>query len=261
MVAGPPPSGPGDEEGRWHSAAHVFVADVDHPVLDERDVHHIVRVLRVRSGQTVSVTDGAGRWRLCAADSVSGGGRGSAALLHPTSAVHLDPPLHPPLTVAFAPTKGERPEWALAKLTELGIEQIVPLITARSVVRWDEDRRDRRRQRWVEVARQAAMQCRRVRLPVIAEPADVASVVTAAEGTAVLARLGGAPPSRRHRTILIGPEGGWSADEQGLVAPAVGLGPLVLRTETAAVVAASLFVALRTGAVVERDVTEPDHGK
>lgn len=231
----------------------MFVTDVDVPVLDQRDLHHILRVLRVRPGQHVSVADGTGRWRLCALASGRGddrlGGRGDDHL-EPVGPVVSEPQPHPAFAVAFAPTKGERPAWAVGKLTELGVDRIVPLVAARSVIRWDDKRGERRHDRWTEVARQAAMQSRRVRLPVIDPPMAVAEVAAMAGIGAALAVPGGEPPTLDRPTILIGPEGGWSPDEESAVPATVGLGPLVLRTETAAVVVGTIYAALRSGLVV-----------
>ncbi|MDQ2728126.1 MAG: 16S rRNA (uracil(1498)-N(3))-methyltransferase [Actinomycetota bacterium] len=229
----------------------MFVADVEVPALDERDGHHLLRVLRLRPGQTISVADGTGRWRLCALHSSRPEGRSASATLEPVTDAVDDPEPHPALTVAFAPTKGERPQWAVAKLTELGVDRIIPLVTARSVVRWDESSPERRHLRWAEVARQSAMQSRRVRLPEIDPPTEVAQVAGAAGTSAVLAVPGGDRPTLDHPTVLIGPEGGWSRDEELAVTATVGLGPLVLRTETATVAVTSLYVALRTGLVVK----------
>lgn len=197
------------------------------------------------------MADGTGRWRLCALVSARPDSRPAVAILEPAAEVVDDPAPHPALTVAFAPTKGERPEWAVAKLTELGVDRIIPLVTARSVVRWDEQRSQRHHERWNQIARQAAMQSRRMRLPVIDNPSDVAVVAATAGTSAVIAVPGGDPPTLRRPTVLIGPEGGWSPEEERAVPGTVGLGPLVLRTETAALVAGSLYAALRTGLVAQ----------
>ena len=77
--------------------------------------------------------------------------------------------LEPALTVVFAPTKGERPEWVVQKLTELGIDRIVPLRSERSVVRWSGQRGQATAERLRRVAREAAAQCRRVWLPEVAD--------------------------------------------------------------------------------------------
>ncbi len=152
----------------------------------------------------------------------------------------------PLVTVAFSPVKGDRPEWAVQKLTELGVDRIVPLAAARSVVRWTGDRGAAAVERWRRVAREAAMQSRRSWLPVV-DPAVAFGVASGWPGAA-LAVAGGDPPSLDHPVVLVGPEGGWDPSaELGAGLPTVGLGPNVLRTETAAVAAGTLLVALRSG--------------
>ena len=223
------------------SAAHVFVADLDAPLLDDDDRHHLERVLRLRPGQAVTVADGAGGWRPCA---WLGGGR-----LEPSDGEVREPAPSPSVTVGFALTKGERPEWVVQKLTEAGVDRIVPFVAARSVVRWDADKAERSARRWRRVAREAAMQSRRCRLPAL-EP--VTSVVDAAARigpAASLAEPGGAPPSLERPAVLVGPEGGWAAEELAAGLPTVGLGPSVLRADTAAVAAGVLLCALRAGVV------------
>ena len=152
--------------------------------------------------------------------------------------------------MAFAPTKGDRPEWAVQKLTELGVDTIVPLVAARSVVRWSGERAVSAVERLRRVAREAAMQSRRARLPVVEEVAPF-SIVARRTGAAV-AVAGGEPPSLASPLVLVGPEGGWDDEELGAGLPTVGLGPGVLRTETAAVAAGTLLVALRAGLVSPR---------
>jgi 16S rRNA (uracil1498-N3)-methyltransferase len=219
--------------------AHVFVADVAAPALDDEDRHHLERVLRLRDGEEVTASDGRGGWRACAF--VAGG------TLRPVADVEHVPAPSPPITVAFALTKGEKPETAVQKLTELGVDRIVPFAAGRSVARWDGDRAARHVARLRKVAQEAAMQCRRAHLPVIDEVVDFAAA--AALPGACLADAGGAPPSLDRPVILIGPEGGWTDDERGAGLPAVGLGAQVLRAETAAITAGALLAALRLGLV------------
>ena len=153
---------------------------------------------------------------------------------------------HPQVTVAFALVKGSRPEWAVQKLTELGVDRIVPLVAARSVVRREEGSGHFARLR--RVAREAAVQSRRLWLPVVDDVARF-ELVAAGPGAA-LAHPGGRPPSLDHPLLLVGPEGGWDDAELDLGLPRVGLGPQVLRTETAAVVAGTLLCALRAATVL-----------
>ena len=142
--------------------------------------------------------------------------------------------------------KGDRPEWTVQKLTEAGVDHIVPMTTARTVVRWDASRALHQVSRLRSVARAAAMQSRRVWLPVVAEVQPFS--VVAAAGAAV-AQMGGLPPSLSYSTILVGPEGGWDDAELALGLPLVGLGPTVLRAETASLAAGLLLCALRAGTV------------
>lgn len=238
---------------RAAAAVQVFVDDVAHPVLSADDLHHVGRVLRLRAGEEIIVSDGAGRW---ARSRWQGGDTDALIAVHDEAGpggdggVQYEPGPAPSLTVAFAPTKGERPEWVVQKLTELGIDRIVPLVSERTVVRWEGARRQGAVARLRRVAREAAAQCRRVWLP------EVSDVVAFGElgrlggaGEVVLAQLSGDRPSLAQRVVAVGPEGGWSAAELGSGLPTVGFGLSVLRAETAAVTAGALMVSLRTGTV------------
>jgi 16S rRNA (uracil1498-N3)-methyltransferase len=214
------------------SAAHVLVRDLAAPALDERDEHHLRRVLRLRDGEAVTVTDGAGAWRPCR---IGPGG------LELDGEVRTEPP-RPAVTVAVAIPKQDRPEWLVQKLTELGIDRIVLLHATRSVVRWDGDRAERHVAKLRRVAAEAAMQSRRVRLPEIAGPLDAAEVLP----RCVAAEPGGRALAADDDAIAVGPEGGWTDRELAQARDLVGLGHHVLRVETAAVAAAAALTALRT---------------
>jgi len=224
-----------------HPGPLVLVDDVDAPVLSDGDRHHLRRVLRARPGDPLTVTDGAGRWRTARL----------ADEPEPTGPVVEEPAPAVVLTVAFALVKGDRPELVVQKLTELGIDRIVPLRAERSVVRWDDDRARGALERLRTVARSAAMQSHRVRLPEVTPVADLAAV--AALDGAALADRGGRPPSLTHPTLVVGPEGGWAPAELALGLPRVALGGLVLRAETAAITAGALLAALRSGLVDPRE--------
>jgi len=219
------------------AAAHVFVADLDRPVVEASDRHHLERVLRLRAGQAVTVSDGAGRWRLCRFGP-------ELEMDGPVEAVTRP---SPPLTVAFAPVKGTGPtgrsEWVVGKLTELGVDRIMPFMAERSVLRWDGAQALRHGERLAKAARQAAMQSRRCWLPEVAALAHFDDV--AAATGAALADRGGSPATLEHPVVLVGPEGGWSPAERDRGLPRIGLGDNVLRAETAAMAAAVLLGALR----------------
>ena len=226
-------------------AAHVVVADLSSPEIDGEDAHHLRSVLRLRPGEAVGATDGSGGWRLCRF--------GPGGSLEIDGEVERESRPVPILTVAFAPVKGDRPEWAVQKLTELGVDRIVLMHTDRSVVRWDETRAASHLDRLRKVARQALMQSRLCWMPQVvgvSEFSEVAAAGGASVGaSAALAAPGGSPPSLDFPTLLIGPEGGWSLAEEGSGLARVALGPAVLRSESAAVAAGVLLAALRAGLV------------
>lgn len=219
---------------RLRAGPHVFVDDLDAPVLAEGDEHHLRRVLRRRDGDPLTASDGRGRWRPLRL----------GATLEPDGPIVDRPVIGPPLTVGVALPKGDRPEWLVQKLTELGIDRIVVLAAERSVVRWDGERAARHLDRLRRVGREAAMQSRRCTLPELTGP--VAPSALAGDGVGV-AEPGGAPLDAATTGMLIGPEGGWTAEERTGMGPAVGLGGSILRTETAAVAAAVLLVDRHRG--------------
>jgi len=219
------------------TAPHVIVDDLSEPELSSEDLHHLSKVRRLRSGDFVSATNGCGSWRWCAF--VGDGLESLGEVVH-------DAEPHPTLTVGFALVKGSKPELVVQKLTELGIDVIVPFVAERSVVRWDDAKTERQTERLTKVAREAAMQSRRVWLPEVS-PVTKLSDLTAAAGV-VRADRDGIALTAANTMVLVGPEGGWSPSEVESL-PAVGLGSTVLRAETAAIAAAALMVALRDGRV------------
>ena len=238
---------------RAAAPAQVFVDDPALPVLADEDAHHLTKVLRLRRGEEVIVADGAGRWartRWLGDRALEPLRDGHAGGVGADGGVQTEERTEPALTVAFAPVKGERPEWVVQKLTELGIDRIVPVLSERSVVRWTGSRGLATVDRLRRVAREAAAQSRRVWLPEVSDTvrfADLASL--GAPGEVVLAQLSGDRPTPAQRVVAVGPEGGWSSDELSSGLPTVGFGLSVLRAETAAVTAGALLASLRTGTV------------
>ena len=213
----------------------MFVDDLEEPALTEVDEAHFRRVLRMKADDLLNVSDGKGSWRPAklAADGLA---------LEPVGEVcRVDPPAAS-ITVAFAPTKGDRPEWTVQKLTELGVSRIVPVRTERSVVTWPPKRADRQRERWRKIGREAAMQSRRTRLPEIDAMVDLVNLVEMASPV-FLCAPGGDRLEPQDATFVVGPEGGFAPSELSRV-KTVDLGvDTILRTETAAVVAATLALS------------------
>lgn len=216
---------------------HVFVDDIDEPAISDDDFHHLGKVRRIRLGETLTISDGAGRWcsaRFGSIPEITG------------AIVSVDRPL-PRITIAMSPVKGDRTATAVQKLTELSVDRIVMLSTARSVVRWDQARGQKALVRLNAVARAAAAQSRQAWLPTVEGPVSVSRIL--AEPSVAVAESGGSEPDLLFPTIVVGPEGGWEDDEIGPQIQRIGLGSAVLRAETAAIVAGTLLASLRLGLV------------
>ena len=216
-----------------HSAAHVFVDQLDTPTLGDDDQHHLGRVLRLRDGESVTASNGRGQWRACV-------WRNGA--LEVAGEVVASAPPSVRCAVAFTPVKGDRNEWAVQKLTEIGIDEVIILApTQHSVVRWSDADKQLRKLR--VVAREAAMQSRRVWLPSVVGLAALHEVC-AGDGAAV-ADPDGVALHAGVSLVVVGPEGGFAEEELPAGVPRVQLGDTILRAETATLVAATLLVARR----------------
>ena len=230
----------------------VYVDDLERPDPVADDVHHLTRVLRLRAGELVAASDGQGRWRLCR---YRGGGSAGPdpEVLEMDGPVIFVPRSAPAVTIGFVPVKGDRPEWVVQKLTEAGVDRVAVLRSARAVVRWDGDRGLKALERLRRVAREAGAQSRTPWLPEVVgilDLADLAALV--APAPLALAHRGGDPPSVAMPAMAVGPEGGWDDSELAPGKfPVVGLGPGILRAETAAVASGLLLCALRNGLVEE----------
>jgi len=154
------------------------------------------------------------------------------------------------LSISVALPKGDRADWLIQKATEIGIDEIVVMESDFSVVRWERTKVQRQLERLGRIARAASAQSRRAWLPELSGP--VPPGVAGSRNGSVLAVPGGGPISSAYRNVMIGPEGGWSPAELSGGLPTVGLGPQVLRVETAALVASTLLVALRSRLVLPR---------
>jgi 16S rRNA (uracil1498-N3)-methyltransferase len=215
--------------------------------LSDREAHHARDVLRLTTGEAVEVFDDAGA--VACGTIVACDARGVVVRVEqPASDDAAPSAIH--LTIAAAVPKGDRADWMIEKLSELGVERFIPLATARSVVRPEgKNKRDR----WTRIATEAAKQSRRRGVMRIDELTKLdAALRDAGEARWVFSTTGearsvidlvarDAPPSV---TAFIGPEGGWTDDELAQFsasnAIAVQLTPTILRVETAAVAVASI---------------------
>lgn len=216
--------------------------------LDGAPLHYIARVLRLRTGDELVVFNGEGGEFKAQVNALEK--RSAALTLREFDAVSRASTL--PLTLALGVSKGDRMDFAIQKSTELGVHAIQPLLTERSVVTFrDTERASKRVEHWQQIARSACEQCERNDVPVIAPPVEFSVWLTqwsANDGQLglLLARNAAQPLPALPRPsgavfLLIGPEGGLSAAEQGGAVAAgftgLSLGPRTLRTETAAITA------------------------
>ncbi len=217
------------------------------------DYHYLFHVRRMRPGDRLVLFDGEG----CEAEAeVKGIGARTATLEVGARVAAAPGRAAPRLAVILSLIKGERMDQCLTKLVELGVGRIIPLLAERSVVRLEAERAERRRERYRAHVRAAVQQCRAVQVPVV-DPIcslDQALARTAAAGLKLVfwegARsvpLRSALPERAPPEVamLVGPEGGLSTAEVETAAAAgfiaVGLGPRILRADTAAVAGAAIL--------------------
>ncbi|MEQ8143915.1 16S rRNA (uracil(1498)-N(3))-methyltransferase [Streptomyces sp. OP7] len=241
--------------------APVFVVDhfdmggTGRHVLDGPEGRHAVSVKRLRAGEEVVLTDGAGRWAAGEVDGTEGKDR----LIVRLGEIVEEPVETPRLTVVQALPKGDRGELAVETMTEVGVDAIVPWSASRCITQWRGERGAKALAKWRATAREAGKQSRRVRFPEVADAATskgVASLLAEAEFAAVLHESGTEPlagvplPDSGEIVLVVGPEGGVSPEELALFESvgtrAYRLGRSVLRTSTAGTAAAALLLG-RTG--------------
>ncbi len=236
----------------------MFLADLDDPrVGDEVAVtgdegRHAAIVRRIRKGEVVLVSNGIGtaiRGPVLSSD-VNG-------LVVDVDEVLTEPVRPLRFTVVQALAKGDRSELALEMLTELGVDEIVPWPSARSVVKWAPDRVERALTRWRSIVRESTKQSRRFRVPRVSPPLTTAELaLRIAEPALTLVLHEGATdwisaievPTEGEVLLIVGPEGGLTDEELQTFAAAGARAVLiadgVLRTSTAGTVAVAQLHAL-----------------
>lgn len=219
--------------------------------LDEQAAHHAAKVLRLREGDAVTLFDGTGGEY---PGRIAEIGKHNVAV---QLGAHLDRECETPLdvTLAQAISAGEKMDFTLQKATELGIARIQPLASERSVVKLSGERADKRVAHWQGVVISACEQCGRNRIPPVSpirpytdwlgEELPGLRLMLSPEAEQGLRDL---PRPNQPVTLLIGPEGGFSAAEASAARHAkftpVRLGTRILRTETAALAALAAMQAL-----------------
>jgi 16S rRNA (uracil1498-N3)-methyltransferase len=216
-------------------------------------LHHLRDSLRLHPGDSLTLNDGCGTRYRVEVTHVTSQTIDSHIVDHQTEPA----PKALPIVLGQALIKGDKMDWVIQKATELGIATIVPIHSTHSVIKPNPERLEHQRTRWERIARDAAQQSERWTLPIIADPVDFTEICrqyasASLKGMLVERSIGPSvgtmplPPDRQHPIVLlIGPEGGWTLDEQRLAQAQdfllLTLGPRILRAETAAVAALSIL--------------------
>jgi 16S rRNA (uracil1498-N3)-methyltransferase len=213
------------------------------------EARHLTRVLRVEPGQKFEISDNRSVYLAEIAEA-----RGDLVVFRILEPID-SPPIPVLVTLCAALVKFDRFEWTVEKATELGVERILPVETARSEKGLFEASR-KRSERWQRIARESAQQSRRARLPEILPAVRFPAALATESANRYFLEEATAPPLLSllpaGRTpsdtvaLFIGPEGGWTDAERAQAAAAgwisASLGPTILRAETAAVAALSVIV-------------------
>lgn len=227
------------------------VAVGDEVTVEGDEAHHAVAVRRLRVGEQVVLTDGAGT---SVRGVVASTGKRVFAVAVEEVARHARPV--PEVVVVQAIPKGDRGELAVEVLTEIGVGTVVPWAASRSVAVWKGERAEKSLNRWRSTAREAAKQARRSWFPEVtpmATTAEVVALVESADLAVVLHEEASASlaaldvPAAGRLLVVVGPEGGLADEEVAAFiaagAVSVRLGAEVLRTSTAGVAAVSALLA------------------
>ena len=212
--------------------------------LDPLDAHHLIRVLRARPKERIAVAFSGRRFE---AELEIQGDAAWGRLLEPLA----DTEPRCKVTLYQALPKGDKMDLIVQACTQLGVQRIVPCMMLRCVGRWESG--GRKLQRWQRIAREAAMQSGRTRVPLVDDCLNFEGLCTAL-GTHELALVpweaGGGSLRAAYKgamdvAVLIGPEGGITEDEIArLPAQPLTLGPRILRTQTAGMAALTMLLTL-----------------
>ena len=220
---------------------------------DAAETRHLGRVLRLGPGDVVTAVDGRGqRWQVRLTELTT---RAAAGVIVADDGAGRESPLH--LTLVQAVPKADKMDLVVRVATELGAARVVPVLSERTVVRAPAGGWSERAVRWQRIAAEATKQCGRARIPDVASPVALEAWLRAGPGPGLLVclweRATGAfgdalpPPPIDRATLVVGPEGGLADAEvaalRGVGAAVAGMGPRILRTETAGPVGLALLQA------------------
>lgn len=215
--------------------------------------HHAVRVLRLRHGSDIVLFDGQGGQYPAVLEI-----EGKRAWAHTGEKQDIDLELPVRTVLVQGIAGGDKMDWIIEKAVEMGVAQLVPVTAQRSIIQLSGERREKRLRHWQRIAIAASEQCGRNQVMEVCPPQDLAQWLAQAE--AGLLRLACQPEAARdlndvvpaHQgplALMVGPEGGWSDEELGLMQSqgleTVRFGRRVLRTETAGIALMAAVTAIK----------------
>ncbi|CAG9608108.1 Ribosomal RNA small subunit methyltransferase E [Pseudoneobacillus rhizosphaerae] len=218
-------------------------------VISGDDYHHVVRVMRMDVGDKLICVDGSGKSCICTIAEITDKKINCNVVECKDGSSEL--PIR--VSIASGLPKGDKLEWIIQKGTELGADQFVPFTAARSIVKWDEKKADKKVERWQKIAKEAAEQSHRNKVPTVHFPINLNALIEASKNydckliayeedsrigeASVLAKSLKNLEENNTLFVVFGPEGGLDQKEveklQEHGFQTCGLGPRILRTETA----------------------------
>lgn len=236
---------------RFYSAENLIIGAT--VKLSENAATHATRVLRLNAGDMINLFNGDGFDYACELVMVKK--NEVLAKVKGSAAINNEPPLN--ITLLQGISSGDRMDYTIQKAVELGVKQIQPIATERSVVKLSAERAEKRVEHWQNVVISACEQCGRAAIPIVSAPQTLASWLASnpqAASTRILLnpigakRLAEIAKPTGEIQLLIGAEGGFSTAEIDIAIShgfqSIVLGPRILRTETAALTAITAMQTL-----------------
>jgi 16S rRNA (uracil1498-N3)-methyltransferase len=219
------------------------------------DYHHIVRVMRMKAGDEIFCVTPKGKSAICQIEEITD--EMVVANVVKWEEGNKELPVH--VVIASGLPKGDKLELIIQKGTELGAYEFVPFTASRSIVKWDRKKSAKKLERWQKISKEAAEQSHRNLIPSVKEPVSLKQLIAMAKDytykliayeeeawagdASVLSATLSKMVTGESLLIVFGPEGGLTSEEVTLLCDngflACGLGPRILRTETAPLYALS----------------------
>lgn len=224
-------------------------------IINGDDHHHMIRVMRMKEGDQIICVDSHRKSAVCSIAEITD----EQVAVEIVQWIESESELPVDVTIVSGLPKGDKLEWIIQKGTELGAYKFIPFISARSVVKWDEKKSAKKIERWQKIAKEAAEQSHRTLLPEVTNPQNIKALLKTSESfdrkliafeeeakdgeKSVLSKTLAEMKKGQSLMIVFGSEGGLTLQEVSLLKDngfqACGLGPRILRTETAPLYALS----------------------